>query len=937
MMGRQRGRTLLGYAAGAVLLAAGYIAVYEVALTLVVDQAVVELGEWARVGGEELGEHLGSVIDDLRNLVNERARGSFDETSWVSHMDRFRNQRAPLVRAVLAVDSRGAITGASPRDWSNARPSATHSTIARALTQVGVAVSGPTSSGGGDRFVVVALAVPGDQGPRGEGEGGVAVIVDLGVVARRYVARLARRPGEAALLLAQDGQVLAAAAAPQSRTSSSSERSTTFFTEAAGLLAQRISVAGENEEIGAAGHTYMVGKVVPVNVAGTSWFLAGLRAKREVVGQTRSLLLLTGFLAIVAVAAGAASFAGVRALLKSREAVEREAALWRQAAEDARREERWQIIAEEAGEPIVFLSGLEVVAANQAAVESLAEGSRSSLLGVEFLRFVAPEDRAAIERRLVPGLDRLQGQETIRASLVTVTGDRRVAALAISAVAAESGGATRVSWQDLTSRERAEALLRVVSAMVPVTVLLLDGEGTLVWANEVFSEMTQYPVERFAGETLETIIEPRERRRARATFARALRGRAAEAVIQIRRQDGDLFNVALRASPVFVAGQLYRIVVVAFDAAAAPAFAGWNRLPDGLVLADLAVLLSHRLNNDLQALIGLLEKHDGESEAASPTGAAARRLVGSAIRQLQQFSVLTRSVPSSLQPLSLGSLLDSWREAVAAKVPSGVRLLVRREGADDLVHADAAQLTLLLDLALAAAVPGMEGGGTFEVSLGPAPYPGALRLSFFDTGGSTGSGRLSVGPGGMLAAPARTMVQAVARLVARRHQGSSGSKSGVGSGNRLWCDLVLRPAEESRVGAAGKVSVAGRVLLADDEELVRSGLAEALRGEGYEVEEVSNGAQVIERVRAHPADYALVVLDLVMPVMDGREAFERLQRERPQLPVLLCTGYEPAGDPVLGGATTLVKPFTVTDFLERVGKVLQEAGDARGDGDTIPQ
>lgn len=82
-----------------------------------------------------------------------------------------------------------------------------------------------------------------------------------------------------------------------------------------------------------------------------------------------------------------------------------------------------------------------------------------------------------------------------------------------------------------------------------------------------------------------------------------------------------------------------------------------------------------------------------------------------------------------------------------------------------------------------------------------------------------------------------------------------------------------------------------RVLLADDEESLRTVLRRVLGQLGYEVVTVSNGAQALAAFLEAPTSWTLVFLDVMMPVMGGVRAYESIRAHSPHLPVLLCSGY----------------------------------------------
>src|ERR1700757_2976406 len=92
-----------------------------------------------------------------------------------------------------------------------------------------------------------------------------------------------------------------------------------------------------------------------------------------------------------------------------------------------------------------------------------------------------------------------------------------------------------------------------------------------------------------------------------------------------------------------------------------------------------------------------------------------------------------------------------------------------------------------------------------------------------------------------------------------------------------------------RTGVDGEAGPAGRarVLLIDDEEAIRIGLSRALAAEGLEIELAETGADGLRRVLAE--SYDLVILDLLMPGMDGRAVLRQLLRERPGQAVMVLS------------------------------------------------
>lgn len=124
-----------------------------------------------------------------------------------------------------------------------------------------------------------------------------------------------------------------------------------------------------------------------------------------------------------------------------------------------------------------------------------------------------------------------------------------------------------------------------------------------------------------------------------------------------------------------------------------------------------------------------------------------------------------------------------------------------------------------------------------------------------------------------------------------------------------------------------------RLLLVDDEENLRSMLAAALRHSGFEVVAVAGGREALEAVPAERPD--LMVLDVMLPDLDGFEVCRRLRADGSRVPVLFLTARDAVEDRVrgltLGGDDYLVKPFSLEELVARANALLRRAGLTRAD------
>jgi DNA-binding response OmpR family regulator len=118
-----------------------------------------------------------------------------------------------------------------------------------------------------------------------------------------------------------------------------------------------------------------------------------------------------------------------------------------------------------------------------------------------------------------------------------------------------------------------------------------------------------------------------------------------------------------------------------------------------------------------------------------------------------------------------------------------------------------------------------------------------------------------------------------------------------------------------------------RLLLAEDDAGIRAPLARALKREGYEVDEVETGDEAARL--GVEGDYALLVLDIGLPKMNGLDVCRRVRREHPAVPILLLTAQDGELDTVAGldaGADDYVtKPFRLAELLARIRAQVRRA------------
>jgi len=175
-------------------------------------------------------------------------------------------------------------------------------------------------------------------------------------------------------------------------------------------------------------------------------------------------------------------------------------------------------------------------------------------------------------------------------------------------------------------------------------------------------------------------------------------------------------------------------------------------------------------------------------------------------------------------------------------------------------------------------------------------------------------------------------------------------ESSVGKGTTITLWL---PAAETRSARAAaddaadtaveldRTATAARVLLADDENVVREVLAEQLEEAGYSVLAAASGTEALALLAAGEAVDALVT-DLTMPGMGGLEVIRAAQERHPGLPAVLLTGYAgdgaalAVGGAISGSFSLLRKPVSGTHLVERIRALMAARTDVKTDPSNTP-
>jgi len=383
-----------------------------------------------------------------------------------------------------------------------------------------------------------------------------------------------------------------------------------------------------------------------------------------------------------------------------------------------------------------------------------------------------------------------------------------------------------------------------------------------------------------------------------------------------------------------------------------------ERLQQAQKLESLGVLaggIAHDFNNLLTGIIGNASVALEELPAGNPV----RGSLEAVVKAGERAAILTRQLLAYagkgrfvIELLDLSGLVREISNLLRASIPRTVQLHLELREDLPCIEGDAAQVQqLIMNLVINAAEAVGEGkteivtittglerieqtniGQTIPAdSIRPGRY---VALEVRDRGCGMDEETMSriFDPFFTTKFTGRGLGLAAAMGIVRGHGAALKVESAPGKGSSF---KVLFPASEGQPalfqhpGREKNLAGQGTILVVDDEDAVRYVAKSVLENYGYTVELAENGKEGVEIFRKLGRQISAVLLDMTMPVMSGEEALVHLKRLRPDVPVVLSSGYEEAEATRRftgkGLAGFVQKPYTAAGLAEKIKTVLEGA------------
>ncbi|MGD0230334.1 MAG: PAS domain S-box protein [Syntrophorhabdales bacterium] len=584
-----------------------------------------------------------------------------------------------------------------------------------------------------------------------------------------------------------------------------------------------------------------------------------------------------------------------------------------------------------------------------------------SVMGKSFLRIFTPESARSASLLIEKALaNRPRVLEEQPWEFEAVAGNGSVINLEVRARFICEGEAIvgiQCIARNITERKQVEMeLVRLATAIEQAaeSVIILDKSGKIQYANKAFFRISGYDREEVRGRTTAFL---KSNKKDDETFYRGMLGTVSmksvwTGRISNRKKDGSTYEAETTITPVRdKSGKVVNYVALERDVTEEVRLERQLRQMQKMeAIGTLAGGIAHDFNNILSAIIGFSEMSLEDIPEDHPAKNYAAQILKAATRGrdlVRQIMVFSRKNEEERKHFKLGLIIREALKLLRASLPSTIEIRERIEAESGVIFASPTQIhQVLMNLCTNAGHAMRIKGGVLEVGLSEievdlengAPCLGMeqgpyLKMSISDTGEGMTPEVLDriFEPFFTTKSPSEGtgMGLAVVHGIVKGHGGAITAKSTPGRGSvfDVYFSREGTAYADEVETASDSGSGTGRILLIDDEDAIIEMGTSVLRRLGYEVHSARDGLEALKIFSRGPGRFDLVITDQTMPHMTGTELAKELMALRPDIPIILCTGYseiinrEIVKD--LGIREFIMKPVSRSELAESISRVLE--------------
>ena len=573
---------------------------------------------------------------------------------------------------------------------------------------------------------------------------------------------------------------------------------------------------------------------------------------------------------------------------------------------------------------------------------------------------IAPGEGAGLLSRLSDGAN----EQSATLDVDLTREDGRIMPARLLARALPSGKGLTIAVVDLAGERAAEfesdesgARFARFFQSAPFGIAMLGSDGRIVSANSAFCRMV---LDGAAGtgisaaDALGRAADPETRTAVEDGLKRVISGRVHNAPIEITAGAKRDHVTRVYMSPFAAGGAREAAILYVVDATEQKALeARFAQSQKMEVVGKLAGGIAHDFNNMLTAILGfsdmLLTMHRPKDVAYKDI-MNIKSSANRAAELVRKLLALARQQTLQNEVVSLGEVLSDESSLLKRYLGEKSELKISTEPDLWYVMTDKHEFVQALFNLITNAKDAMPDGGTLTIRARNVPERETQKFEHreFAHGeyvlievGDTGHGMSrevmdkifepffttkAIGKGtGLGLASVYGMVKQSGGYIYPESEEGKGTTFRIYLPRHHGDEDVVAPKREKKEQRAADLTGTGRVLLVEDEEVVRNFAARALKRQGYKVLEASTGVEALEVMEKHKGKIDIVVSDVVMPEMDGPTLLKELRKTNPDLKIIFVSGYpNDAFKAALGDEdfAFLPKPFSLPQLAAKVKEEL---------------
>jgi PAS domain S-box-containing protein len=524
-------------------------------------------------------------------------------------------------------------------------------------------------------------------------------------------------------------------------------------------------------------------------------------------------------------------------------------------------------------------------------------------------------------------------------------------------LALENARLNEDSQRELAERKRAEENLRKLSVAVeqnPASIVITDTSGTIEYVNPHFTELTGYSFAEAVGQNPK-ILKTGETsaKQYQQLWQTILSGGEWRGEFHNRKKDGELYWEQALIAPIRdESGTITHFIAIKEDITDRKQLEVQLRHSQKMdAVGQLAGGIAHDFNNILTAIIGYASILHLKLPDGSPLKKNAEQIAATAERGAsltQGLLAFSRKKSSNPVAVDLNEIIRRVHQLLLRLISEDIHLNISLDSCVLPIMADSGQIEQVMMNILTNARDAMPQGGTIAITTETVSISSDFVLAKgFGKPGKYALLTCSDSGEGMdddvvkhIFEPFYTTKEigkgtglglSIVYGIIKEHNGYALCHSTIGLGTifQIYLPLLDTAPTVAEVTVDEQAAVVqGRnfILLAEDNETTRVLGRKILEEFGYSVIEAVDGEDAVEKFREQGERISLVILDVIMPKMNGRAAYELIRRTAPNVRVLFCSGYATdvvADQGVLEeGMNYLPKPFTPKELLMKIREVL---------------